>query len=158
MTKPLLLHFFLLSAFAIKGFAQQDTTSINKTHWLIGSWKGTWQKGAFYETWRKGADNSLICYSVSIKDADTSVKVNSLIRLKDGVVVFEDPQVWKAKRLVSNEMTFERQDTKGHYRIIWMQTTDNRWWAVLQYPSATMYFDLVSMPDLDRAINKYLPQ
>jgi hypothetical protein len=156
--KNYLLLFLLICILNEDGFAQIDTSSLTKTHWLVGTWKGVHNGKPFFETWRKKDDNSLICYSLQISKGDTSLKLNSLIRLKGNVVVFEDPAFWKAKRLMENEMTFELINKQGNHRIIWMKTVDNHWWAILQFPLATMYYDLVNMPDLDKAVNKYIPK
>ncbi|GAB3177888.1 hypothetical protein [Telluribacter humicola] len=135
-----------------------DSTFLPKTHWLIGTWKGMTNQGPFYETWRQQNDNSLRCYSIAIKGGDTTVKVNSRIVLREGTIVFEDPDVWKATRVTTNEMTFENLTDKGMRRIIWLNTKENHWWTLIQYPKSTFYYDLVSMPELDKAVNKLLPK
>lgn len=138
-------------------FAQQnDTSSISKAHWLIGTWKGIHKGEPFFETWRKKNDSSLICYSISMKNGDTTVKENSAIEFENNVVVFRDPNVWKAKRIVDNEMTFELSNERGLSRIIWMKKKDNHWWALLQFPKATHYYDLEYLPELDKAVNKFI--
>ena len=150
--------FVIVTFISLSLYAQQDTVAIKKTHWLVGTWQGIHNGQPFYETWRKKEDNTLVCYSVSFAKGDTSIKVNSSINFREGGIIFEDPQVWKSSRVMPNEMTFELNTKRGLNRIIWMLTKEGHWWAILQFPSNTTYYDLVRNDALDKAINKFLPK
>jgi hypothetical protein len=133
--------------------------NIQKTHWLVGTWTGTFNGKPFYETWRKNKDNSLICYSVEIANGDTTVKKNSEIKLVNGDISFVDPNVFEATRIMPNEVVFEINDAKiGNSKLVWLHTGDDHWWAILQFPKLTAYYDLKRVPLLDKAIEKKLPK
>jgi hypothetical protein len=135
-----------------------DPNTIGKSHWLVGTWKGTYNGKPFYETWRKNNDNSLICFSVEIVNGDTTVRKNSEIKMQNDEIVFADPKIFKAKRMMDNEMVFEMDDNIGQSRIIWLHTKEDHWWVILQYPKVTANYDLVRVPALDRAISRHLPK
>jgi hypothetical protein len=156
MIKPLFLLSVLLSATLTSMGQSNDTSSITKTHWLVGTWKGQHNGAPFYETWRKRGDNSLICYSISIKGADTMVKKNSEILLLKNIVTFLDPNAYEAKRLMDNEMVFEINHQHGFSRLIWFHTPDDHWLALLQFPKVTGYYDLVRVPELDRVVDRHI--
>lgn len=91
-----------------------------------------------------------------MKDGDTTLKVNSRIRVQDQDILFEDPDIWKATRVTNNEMSFENMTAQGMRRIIWLHTRDRHWWAIIQYPRTTHYYDLIQMPELDNAVDRLL--
>ena len=135
-----------------------DPNTIAKSHWLVGTWKGIYNGKPFYETWRKNNDNSLICFSLQIANGDTTVRKNSEIKMLNDEIVFADPKIFKAKRMMDNEMVFEINDNIGQSRIIWLHTNEDHWWVILQYPKVTANYDLVRVPALDRAISRHLPK
>jgi hypothetical protein len=135
-----------------------EPKNITKTHWLVGTWRGTYNGKPFYETWRKNADNSLTCYYIDISGKDTTVREQtSQIAVADGEIGYRSPEVFKASRLMDNEMVFDIDDPKiGKGRLIWFHTNDDHWWAILEYSKMTAYYDLVRDPLVDKAISSKL--
>ena len=155
--KKLLILILLLLGYTVNVMAQgQDKTPISKASWLIGTWKGMYNGVPFYETWRKKDDNTLIGYSITISEGDTLAKENNVIRVKGNALVFTDPNVYESKRIMDNEVTFEREDSKAFSRLVWINTKDDHWWAVLQHAGATTTYDLVREPMLDKVVDTFI--
>lgn len=155
LTSAIVLLITLFSS----SFAQNtDPINIVKAHWLQGTWKGMFNGKPFYETWRVKPDKSLICYSIDITNGDTTVRKNSEIKVQNGKIVYGDPNVFPASRIMENEIVFEKKDNNGHSRIIWFLTKEQHWWVLLEFPKTTGYYDLVKVPGLDQAIEKKLPK
>lgn len=136
-----------------------EPSNITKTHWLIGTWKGIHNGAPFYETWRERKDKSLICYAIEVSNGDTTVRKNSEIHVSGNNIVFADPNIFNAARIMNNEMVFEINDPKiGSSRLIWLRTNDDHWWAILQFPKVTAHYDLVRDQQMDKAISSKLPK
>ena len=138
------------------GQPNQDS-SVNRMKWLIGSWKGMHNGKPFYEAWRQADKNILVNFSIEIKGTDTIVKEETAIFINNNETTLGKlPTQWKLKRLTSNEMMFENDSLKYSNRIIWLHTSDDHWFTILQNPRSTVYYDMVKMPQLEAVVNRFI--
>src|SRR5215813_13063155 len=93
----------------IKSFAQVD--AIKKASWLVGTWKGMNNGAPFYETWRIQND-SLVNYTIEIKNNDTIITRQTSLRSMGQKIVFGKKGDWQLKRITGNEIVLENDTSK----------------------------------------------
>jgi len=150
------MRFFLpifLFCFHTTSFAQSD--SIKKAMWLVGTWKGVYNGAPFYESWRL-QDDSLVNYTIELKNNDTIITRQTLLRWSDQKLVFGKKADWVLKRLTKTEIVLENDTSKYSNRIIYLHLENDHWFTILEHPGSTMYFDMVKMNELDAVIDRLI--
>ena len=147
------LIFVFLFCSQQNSFGQND--SIKKASWLVGTWKGMHNGAAFYESWRM-RDDSLVNYTIEIKNSDTIVIRQTSLRNNGNSIVFGKKGDWQLKRITRNEIVLENDTSKYSNRIIYLHLENGHWFTVLEHPGSTMYYDMERMEELDRVIDRLI--
>src|SRR5262245_56388004 len=151
--KYLLLVF--LFCFQLRSFGQLPSDAIKKASWLVGSWKGINNGAPFYETWRL-QDDSLVNYTIELKNNDTIPTRQTSLRYNGEKIVFGKKGDWQLKRLTGNEIVLENDTSKYSNRIIYLHLENDHWFTILEHPGSTIYFDMEKMDALDSVIDRMI--
>jgi hypothetical protein len=153
----IIIGLFCAALLSVNSLSSQPTVPdpFEKSLWLVGTWVGEYKGKPFYETWRKEGDK-LICYSIDIKGADTTIKQIAAIVTEKGSLIYRSQIDYPATRIMANDLTFEAQTTRGLSRLVWAHTPQGHWLAVLQHPNATIAYDLTRVAKLDAAVTQIL--
>ncbi len=136
-------------------FSQEKQDLISKTKWLVGSWKGKDRHVTFYEAWRVQGD-SLVNYTIDIKGTDTVLIEQTSLRARSGQIVFGKSGGWILKRLTQTEIVLENDTSKFSNRMIYLHLKNDRWFALLEHPKSTMYYDMERISELDGVVDNLL--
>ena len=123
--------------------------------WLVGTWKGMYNGAPFYETWRLQGD-SLVNYTIELKNNDTVITRQTSLRWSDQKLVFGKKADWLLKRLTKTEIVLENDTSKYSNRIIYLHLENDHWFTILEHPGSTMYFDMVKKNELDAVIDRLI--
>ena len=135
-------------------FSAQD---MQKLQWLEGSWKGVAGDKPFYEAWRVVNDSVLVNFAITINGKDTLVKESGVLRLRQGHILSgQAPTLWRATRLMPNELVLRNDTLRFSNTIIWLHTKDDHWFTILEHPKSTVYYDMTRDPVLDKKVDAWL--
>ena len=144
----------LLTMHAQSGYCVKE---IQQLKWLTGSWKGMNGDKPFYEAWRLVNDSVLINLEIEIKNGDTIIKEsNGLLLIEQGIYLGQKPTQWKATRITPNEIVLKNDSLPYSNTIIWLHTKDDHWFAILEHPKSTIYYDLIRQPAIDRKVEEWI--
>ena len=140
--------------FAQKKFTSQEFASLK---WLQGSWKGMAGDKPFYEAWRWVNDSVLVNFVIEIKNNDTLITESGALLLKNGLITLgQKPSQWQATRLMPNEIVLKNDSLPYSNTIVWLHTTDDHWFTILEHPKSTVYYDMRKDAALDRKVSEWL--
>jgi hypothetical protein len=145
--------FAFLLCLQLKSFAQDDP--VKKASWLVGTWKGMYNGAPFYETWRMQND-SLVNYTIEVKNNDTVVTRQTSLRSFGGKTIFGKKGDWLLKRITGNEIVLENDTSKYSNRIIYLHLANDHWFTILEHPGSTMYYDMEKIREFDLRIDRFI--
>ncbi|MGZ5190074.1 MAG: hypothetical protein ACXWCZ_03585 [Flavisolibacter sp.] len=157
--KQLLLYIIVsFIAFSISGQNNpSDTNDLHPLKWLQGSWKGMSNDKPFYEAWRFFNDSVLVNFEITVNNGDTVIRESNAIILKHNLKYYGNQTIqWKITRITANELVLKNDSLPYSNTIIWLHTKDDHWFAILENPASTIYYDLVKDPVIDRKVDEWI--
>ena len=151
-----ILFLFIIITLCSCSATKIHSTPVDKMQWLIGSWQGTYNSKPFYEAWRKLNDSALINFTIEIKDGDTIVKENGVIRKEGTEMVYKGSATWRLLSFTDTSMLFGNDTLRYANRISWTHTKDDHWLTVIKNPTNTITYDIVRINWPEYAIDNYM--
>ena len=59
-------------------------------------------------------------------------------------------------RMTANELVLKNDSLPYSNTIIWLHTKEDHWFAILENPSSTIYYDLVREPLIDKKLDEWI--
>jgi len=112
----LLFLFLTISSFLFSCTNSHKNEKIKTSEWLVGAWKNQSKEGIVSENWSQPNDSTLVAGSFFIKEKDTLHFENSVLKEKEGELVYETiiqgqnndkPIVFPLLSETENELVFE---------------------------------------------------
>ena len=125
--------------------------------WLHGSWKGISNDKPFYEGWRFFNDSVLVNFDIAVINGDTIIRESNAIILSHNQNYYGNKTIqWKITRMTANELVLKNDSLPYSNTIIWLHTKEDHWFAILENPSSTIYYDLVREPLIDKKLDEWI--
>jgi pimeloyl-ACP methyl ester carboxylesterase len=125
--------------------------------WLIGSWQGTYNARPFYEAWHKLNDSTLLNFTIEIKNGDTLIQENGIIRVgrNESYYRSRDGQ-WSVLEANDTGMLLSNDTLKVANRILWSHTKNDHWFTEIKNQQNTVTYDLTRVKWLNQRVGDYI--
>ena len=131
--------------------------SLKQMEWMAGYWKGMYNGAPFYEAWIYVHDSLMVNFSIEIKNTDTVVKENGLIRLQRGIIMHGGADAnWRLTELTGSKMVFENDTLKYANKIIWSHSANDHWLTEIHNPRRVINYDLERVPWLKVTVDNFI--
>jgi hypothetical protein len=135
-----------------------NSADLRKMKWLEGTWKGIANGEPFYEAWKFVNDSVMVNFGIDVKNGDTLIEESAPMILSRGEIWMGQTIRWKASRLVGNEIVLKNDTAKFSNTIIWMHTSDDHWFTILEHPGSTSYYDMIRDQALDKKLEVWITE
>lgn len=124
----------LLGFIILCGWSVQQTNTIEKAEWLIGTWENKTPGGSIYETWIKTNHKKLSGKSYILKEKDTIVFETIELVQQEGNLFYIPtvknqngglPVRFAARKISENQLIFENKQHDFPQTISYMKTGTN---------------------------------